>query len=299
MRDLGAEIVDPADLPSGDVLFEEPGEFEVLLYEFKADLNAYLAERGDPAIRTLEDLIRFNEEHAEEELPYFGQELFYLAQEKGPLDDQVYLDALARNHRVSRGEGIDAVLGKDRLDALVAPTGSPAWKTDLVNGDLFLGGSSSASAMAGYPIVTVPAGSVYGLPVGINFMGTAYSEPTLIRLAYAFEQAGRAREVPAFCPGPSSRRPGPGAEDRGGRAGGDAGRCRRAARRRPSRGPPPRSRPSSPAPAPCLPATPEHSPLKNTVMNVAPPARIPAAIVSNLHRLPSVCGRSVTVIAPR
>ena len=201
MRDQGAEIVDPADLPSGDVLFEEPGEFEVLLYEFKADLNAYLAERADPTIKTLEDLIRFNEEHAEEEMPYFGQELFYLAQEKGPLSDQGYRDALARNHRVSREEGIDAVLGRERLDALVAPTGSPAWKTDLVNGDLFLGGSSSASAMAGYPIVTVPAGSVYGLPVGVSFMGAAYSEPTLIRLAYAFEQASRAREVPAFLPG--------------------------------------------------------------------------------------------------
>ena len=201
LRDLGAEVVDPADIPSADTLYEEPGEFEVLLYEFKSDLNAYLAERGDPAMRTLEDLIRFNEEHAAEELPYFGQELFHLAQEKGPLTDRVYQDALAKNHRLSREEGIDAVLAQHQLDALVAPTGTPAWKTDLVNGDLFLGASSSPAAMAGYPLVTVPAGSAYGLPVGITFMGTAYSEPTLIRLAYAFEQAARAREAPRFLSG--------------------------------------------------------------------------------------------------
>jgi amidase len=201
MRSLGAEIIDPADLPSADEAFNEPGEFEVLLYEFKADLNAYLAERGDADMRTLEDLIRFNEEHADEELQYFGQELFYLAQEKGPLTDQGYIDALAKNHRLSREEGIDAVLSEHGLDALVAPTGGPAWKTDLINGDHFLGASSSPAAMAGYPIVNVPAGFAYGVPVGISFMGTAFSEPTLIRLAYAFEQATQARQAPQFLPG--------------------------------------------------------------------------------------------------
>lgn len=198
MRALGAEIVDPADIPTNATMFEEPGEFEVLLYEFKADLNAYLAARGDPTMRTLEDLIRFNTEHAAEELPFFGQEIFLMAQEKGPLTDQVYLDALAKNHRLTREEGIDAVMDTHNLDALVAPTGSPAWPIDLVNGDHFLGGSSSPAAMAGYPIVSVPAGYAFGLPVGINIFGRAYSEPTLIRIAYAFEQATQMRRPPRY-----------------------------------------------------------------------------------------------------
>jgi amidase len=200
LRDLGAEVVDPADIPTAEAMGEEPGEFEVLLYEFKADLNTYLAERGDPAMRTLEDLIRFNDEHAAEEMPYFAQEIFLMAQERGPLTDQVYLDALAKNHRLSREEGIDAVMAQHRLDALVAPTGSPPWMIDLINGDLFLGASSSPAAMAGYPIVSVPAGYAYGLPVGLSFIGRAWSEPTLIRLAYAFEQATRVRQAPRFLP---------------------------------------------------------------------------------------------------
>jgi len=198
LRDLGAEVIDPADFPNAEEMAAEPGEFEVLLYEFKADLNAYLADRKDPEINSLEDLIRFNEEHADEELLYFGQEIFHLAQEKGPLTDQVYQDALAKNQRLSREEGIDAILQQHNLDALIAPTGSPAWKIDLINGDLFLGASSSPAAMAGYPLLTVPAGHVFGLPVGLTFMGTAYSEPTLIKLAYAFEQATRVRQVPRF-----------------------------------------------------------------------------------------------------
>ena len=135
LRQLGAEIIDPADIPTAEAMLEEPGEMEVLLYEFKHDLNAYLAERGDPAIRSLEDLIRFNEEHAEEELRYFGQEHFLQAQEKGPLTDPVYLDALARNHRLSRQEGIDAVMEQYQLDALVTPTQGPPWAIDLVDGD--------------------------------------------------------------------------------------------------------------------------------------------------------------------
>jgi len=198
--DLGAEVIDPADFPNAEDMAAEPGEFEVLLYEFKADLNAYLADRQDPEISSLEDLIRFNDEHANEELLYFGQEIFHLAQEKGPLTDQVYQDALAKNHRLSREEGIDAILKQHNLDALIAPTGSPAWKIDLINGDLFLGASSSPAAMAGYPLLTVPAGHVFGLPVGLTFMGTAYSEPTLIKLAYAFEQATHVRQVPRFLP---------------------------------------------------------------------------------------------------
>ncbi|HEV2122161.1 MAG TPA: amidase [Chloroflexota bacterium] len=198
LRHLGAEVIDEADFPKADEMYEEPGEFEVLLYEFKADLNAYLAARNDPEVGSLEDLIRFNEVHAEEELIYFGQEIFHLAQEKGPLSEEVYREALAKNQRLSREQGIDAVLQEHNLDALVAPTGSPAWKTDLVNGDLFLGASSSPAAMAGYPLVTVPAGFAFGLPVGITFMGTAYSEPTLIRLAHAFEQATQVRHTPRF-----------------------------------------------------------------------------------------------------
>lgn len=200
MRHLGAEIIDPADFPKADEMAEEPGEFEVLLYEFKSDLNDYLATRNDSEVGSLEDLIRFNDEHASEELLYFGQEIFHQAQEKGPLTDQGYVDALAKNHRLSRQEGIDAVLEQHNLDALIAPTGSPAWKIDLVNGDLFLGASSSPAAMAGYPVVTVPAGHAFGLPVGLSFMGTAYSEPTLIKLAYAFEQATQIRETPRFLP---------------------------------------------------------------------------------------------------
>ena len=137
LRQQGAEIIDPADIPTAEAMREEPGEFEVLLYEFKADLNAYLAERGDPAMRSLAELIRFNEEHATEEMPYFGQEIFALAQEKGALTDQVYRDALARNQRLSREEGIDAVMDAYHLDALVTPTAEPPWPIDLVNGDPF------------------------------------------------------------------------------------------------------------------------------------------------------------------
>ena len=200
LRHLGAEVIDPADFPHPDETLEAAAttEFEVLLYEFKADLNAYLAARDDPEVGSLADLIEFNEMHFEEELIYFGQEIFLLAQEKGPLAEEAYLEALAKNQRYSREQGIDAVLEEYNLDAIVAPTGSPAWEIDLVNGDLFLGASSSPAAMAGYPLLTVPAGFAFGLPVGMTFMGTAYSEPTLIKLAYAFEQATQVRETPRF-----------------------------------------------------------------------------------------------------
>lgn len=197
MRDAGAVIVDPVRIPSHDKL--EAGEYDVLLHEFKAGLDAYL--RALPAalpVHSLADVIAFNERHAAEEMRWFGQEHMLAAQKKGPLTDPGYRAALARNHRLSRAQGIDAALAAHRLDALVAPTGSPAWPTDYVNGDHYGGSCSQMPAVAGYPHVTVPAGFVFGLPVGVSFMGTAWSEPTLIRLAYAFEQATKARRPPAF-----------------------------------------------------------------------------------------------------
>ncbi len=201
LKDLGAVIIDPADIPTADELRSRGVEGTVLHYEFKADLNAYLTTLGPGApARTLEDLIRFNEEHADREMPYFGQEHFLAAQEKGPLTEQEYLDALATSHDLSRGRGIDAVMNQYNLDALVAATGAPAWPIDLVNGDHFLGSSSSPAAMAGYPLISVPAGFTFGLPVGLTFMGSAFSEPTLIRLAYAFEQGTKARRAPQFLP---------------------------------------------------------------------------------------------------
>ncbi|QXD15111.1 amidase [Rhodocaloribacter litoris] len=199
MRDAGAELIDEVSLPPRREYGQ--AEYEVLLYEFKNDLNAYLAALppGDGP-RTLDDLIAFNEAHAEEELKYFGQEIFLAAREKGPLTDQAYLDARALCLQKTREEGIDRAFREHNLDALVAPTGGPAWPIDLINGDHFGGGSSSPAAVSGYPNVTVPAGYVFGLPVGISFFGTAYSEPTLLRLAYAFEQATRVRQAPTFLP---------------------------------------------------------------------------------------------------
>jgi len=198
MRQAGAIIIDPADIPTAQEISSDPSEFEVLLYEFKADLNAYLATRTGLEVHTLADLIAFNEAHAAQEMKYFGQEIFLLAEAKGPLTDPAYLAALERSHQLSRQDGIDAVMNQYQLDALVAPTGSPAWPTDLINGDHFLGASSSPAAMAGYPIINVPAGFTFGLPVGISFFGRAFSEPTLIKLAYSFEQATKARKSPHF-----------------------------------------------------------------------------------------------------
>jgi amidase len=199
MKKLGAVVVDPADIPTSGKFDES--ELEVLLYELKADLNAYLAGLGPQApVHSLKEIIAFNERNREREMPFFGQDLFTKAEEKGPLTSKKYLQALSKNHLLTRTQGIDLVMTKNRLDALVAPTGGPAWPTDWINGDHFTGGYSSASAVAGYPHVTVPAGYVFGLPVGISFFGAAYSEPKLIKIAYAFEQATKARRAPQFLP---------------------------------------------------------------------------------------------------
>ncbi len=191
----GAEIVDPADLPELDEL----PSYEVLLYEFKADLNVYLASLGPQApVKTLDELIAFNETHRDREMPYFGQDIFLKAQEKGPLTMPEYREALETCRRRTRTDGLDAVFGTHRLDALIAPTGAPAWTTDLVNGDHFVGGSSTPAAVSGYPNITVPMGFVFGLPVGLSFMGLAWTEARLIGLTYAFEQATRHRRPPQF-----------------------------------------------------------------------------------------------------
>ena len=176
-------------------------ETQVLLYEFKANLNAYLAMRGpDAEVRSLADLIAFNERHAEDEMPFFGQDRLLAAEGKGPLSDPAYLTALAGARRLSSAEGIDRTMDQQQFDAIIAPTGGPAWVTDLANGDHFGGGSSEYAAVAGYPNITVPAGEVHGLPVGLSFFGRAWSEPTLIQIAYGFEQTTQARRVPRFLP---------------------------------------------------------------------------------------------------
>ena len=197
MKHEGAVIIDPAEIESMGKFGNS--EEDVLLYELKADMNAYLAALGPGApVHSLKEIIEFNEKNWEREMPYFGQDLFIKAEAKGPLSSKEYLDALEKNHRLSRTEGIDAVMEKFHLDAIVAPTGGPAWTTDLVNGDHDTGGSSGPAAIAGYPNINVPAGFIFGLPVGISFFGRAYSEPTLIKLAYAFEQATKLRQPPRF-----------------------------------------------------------------------------------------------------
>jgi len=197
MKKQGATIVDPADISTLGKFDES--ELLVFMYELKADLNAYLARLGaDAPVHSLNEIIEFNDKNRSREMPYFGQDLFLRSQSKGPLTEQAYLDAVARNRQLARAEGIDAVMEKNRLDALVAPTGGPAWLTDLPNGDHAAGGSSNAAAVAGYPNINVTAGFLFGLPVGISFFGRAWSEPTLIKLAYAFEQATKARQAPRF-----------------------------------------------------------------------------------------------------
>lgn len=194
LRAQGAEIVDPVELKGGRQLPRV--EYTALLYEFKHGLNAYLQTRpGAP--RTLAELIAFNDKEAARELEYFGQNILVDSQAKGSLDEREYLNARARARMLAGPRGIDAVLKKHKLDAIIAPTAGLAWTSDLVNGDNYTGGSASQSAaVAGYPHITVPAGFVQGLPVGVSFIGTAWSEPTLIRLAYSYEQATRVRRPP-------------------------------------------------------------------------------------------------------
>ena len=198
MKKQGAVIVDPADLPTHGKF--DDTEFTVLLYELKADLEKYLARRPDAKIRTLKDAIEFNERDRLKEMPYFAQDVFIKAEAKGPLTSKEYTDALEANHRLSRAEGIDAVMDKNQLDAIMAPTAGPAWLSDLVNGDHAGGGSSNAAAVAGYPDITVPAGFISGLPVGVSFFGRAWSEPALLKIAYGFEQTIKARKPPKFLP---------------------------------------------------------------------------------------------------
>ena len=199
MKAQGAVIVDPANIETAGKF--DDSEFDVLLYEFKADLNNYLASLGPNApVKSLQEIIAFNDAHKDQEMPWFGQEIMIQAQAKGPLTEKKYRDNLAKDLKMSRTDGIDATMNKYKLDALVAPTGGPAWPTDLINGDHFTGGSSTPAAVAGYPNINVPAGFSHNLPIGISFFGRAYSEPTLIKIAYAYEQATKHRKPPTFIP---------------------------------------------------------------------------------------------------
>ena len=199
LRDLGAVLVDPVKIPNFDRAALTAAESVVFLYEFKAGVNAYLAELAPGAqVQTLEEIIAFNRRNTNANLPFFGQELFERAQAKGALTEPEYLEAQEKCRRLAGREGFDVVMDQHQLDALVAPTTTPAWKVDLVNGDMFRGSSAKSAALAGYPLVSVPAGHVMGLPVGLTFMGRAWSEPTLLKLAYAFEQATKARRPPQY-----------------------------------------------------------------------------------------------------
>jgi amidase len=199
LKAAGAVVVDPADVPTANELNTDPSEFNILLYDFKRDLNAYLATRKGIPVKTLADVIAFNNAHADKELQFFGQEILEFA-ESDPVSTADYNASLIQAHKLSRDQGIDAVMNANNLDALFTLTGSPAWTTDLINGDHFLGASSTPAAVAGYPNINVPAGSIYSLPVGVSIFGRAYSEAKLIKIAYAFEQTVRARRAPQFLP---------------------------------------------------------------------------------------------------
>jgi amidase len=199
MKDQGAVIVDPADIQTKDDIGEH--EYEVLLYEFKNDLNDYLSRLGpEMPVHSLKDVIEFNEREMERVMPFFGQERMTAAEDKGTLDDHGYQEARKLSRLLAGREGIDAVIAEHKLDVIVAPSGGPAWTTDLVNGDHHSGSSSRPAAAAGYPNITVPAGFIHGLPVGISFFAGAFQEPVLIKVAYAFEQVSRVRRSPDFLP---------------------------------------------------------------------------------------------------
>jgi amidase len=199
LKRLGAVLVDPVDLKRNSDM--DAAEIEVLRYEMKADMNAYLAGLGSAApVHTLQEIIDFNDQHRDTELRWFGQEELIKSQAKGPLTDAAYQEALAKCRKLARAEGIDAVLSKDNLDAIIAPTSTPAHVTDWLLGDHGLGDSTTPAAVAGYPSITVPAGFVEALPVGLSFFGAAWSEPKLISLAFAFEHGTRERRPPTFLP---------------------------------------------------------------------------------------------------
>jgi len=196
MKSKGAEIIE-------EVKFENRNKwgnpsYEVLLHEFKSDLNKYLNEHPNAPVKSMEEIIEFNRKNADREMPWFDQEIFEKAQAKGDLSTEEYLTALKDSKKYAGQEGIDAVMKEHNLDAIIAQTNGPAWTIDWVNGDHFSGGSSSPAAISGYPNVTVPMGFVKGLPVGISFFGRAWSEPKLIKIAYAFEQATKHRKAPEF-----------------------------------------------------------------------------------------------------
>jgi amidase len=199
LKSAGADLFDPIEFPT---LGQVGGlSYKVLQYEFKADLNAYLARRGESAsVHNLDELIAFNTTHRAQEMPYFGQEIFEACQRLGGLDTPEYAQSLARCRELSRAKGIDAVMDEHKLDAIVAITTGPPTLIDLVNGDYDSGSSSTMAAVAGYPSITVPAGYVFGLPVGVSFFGRAFSESKLIGLAYAFEQGMKVRKAPRYLP---------------------------------------------------------------------------------------------------
>jgi amidase len=199
IKENGAEIIDPIEIKTINDLRES--EFQVLLYDFKHDLNEYLAKFGPiNSLKNLDDIIKFNIDNKDKIMPHFGQELFNMANEKGPLSSDEYKEALKQCHRLAREEGIDTILKEHQLDAIIAPSGGAAWLIDYINGDHSTGGSSSIAAVAGYPNITVPAGYVYGLPVGISFFSSLFEEPKLLKIAYAFEQATKIRKSPNFLP---------------------------------------------------------------------------------------------------
>ncbi|MEU6351811.1 amidase [Streptomyces sp. NPDC047072] len=197
LRKAGAVVVDPADIPTAEQLEDLPGSLVVQAYEFKRALNGYLAAAPGDHPRSLAELIAFNRAHAERELRYVRQDGLETVHQLD-FSEREYREALAVNHRLSRAEGIDAVLRRHRLDALVMPTSGPPAKIDLIRGDMYGGGASTPAALAGYPAISVPAGFAHGLPVGVTFMGTAWSEPVLLRLAYAYERASRVRRAPEY-----------------------------------------------------------------------------------------------------